>query len=798
MPPPRRLPQLLLFWCAVLLGAIYYAWTPAAFRQPLLTPTATDLYHEMADALLDGRLSLHRAPEPGLLALPDPYDPATNEPYRLDDLSLHDGRYYLYHSLVPAIVLFAPVKALTGHHLSQVGAVALFAAGAWAGALALLCTLRARHAPRAPFASFAVGLLAGLLAPGAHAVLRVGTLNHVPIAAAWCFGLLGLACWARGDAASGPRLRHLALAGACLGLAVASRPNLVFAAAAALATGLVALTLARRDGRVALAGRALACLAPFGLIIAALLALNYARFGAPFEFGARLMLGAWDQRTLPALAATSLGPNLHHYLFALGRYQFTFPQVVAPTWTSLGLVWHAPFVLLALAAALRPRWRNPAWIVGPALTFGAVSFLTLLLVPSGDTASAPSSANSRYLLDFQPYLLVAAVAVALLAAHAWADQARTARRWTLAVGTLAVFTAAVGFLLDLGRYPTTSVRPLAAALSRPAWSWDAWRGVAYGPVELDVEFPPDRLGAHEPLLSLGDAEAGDLLYVFYESPTTLRLGLVSVGAAGPLSAPIPVDLAARHRLRLDLGPLYPPLAHPEWRGFAPAEIASRSRRAEVRLDDEVVFTAPYQFRARSGEVVVGQNSFLPGHAAPAFTGTLHHVNRLPLPAPNTAPDAAPTFGPLRLLVRWPAVESGSEPLLSTGVPGAGDLLHVRYRADGKVQFALDHWGRRAVSGEWVAVDRARPQSIEITTGALQPPSGHAALAALPLDARRRLQREVRVTLDGEVVLAADLATYPSAPHDVAIGTNLIGSSSATYGFSGEITEAVRLPPALNP
>ena len=85
-------------------------------------------YGELADALLAGQLHLKIAPVPELAALPDPYAPEQNEPYRLHDAVYYGGRYYLYWGPVPAL-LHAAWMGLTGWPSSNNAMVVLFGLG---------------------------------------------------------------------------------------------------------------------------------------------------------------------------------------------------------------------------------------------------------------------------------------------------------------------------------------------------------------------------------------------------------------------------------------------------------------------------------------------------------------------------------------------------------------------------------------------------------------------------------------------------------------------------------------------
>jgi hypothetical protein len=85
-------------------------------------------YDELADAFLAGQLHLLRTPSPEMMALPDPWNPATNEQFReapripgqrfqgIHDLSLYDGKFYLQWGPFPALFII-PLRFIAGHDL---------------------------------------------------------------------------------------------------------------------------------------------------------------------------------------------------------------------------------------------------------------------------------------------------------------------------------------------------------------------------------------------------------------------------------------------------------------------------------------------------------------------------------------------------------------------------------------------------------------------------------------------------------------------------------------------------------
>lgn len=772
-----------------------YAWAPPEFRVRATSPGATDYYHEYADAILSGELALARVPDPRLAALPDPYDPAANAPYRLNDLSYSNGRYYLYHGIVPAALLLAPFRAVTGEHLSLIWASWAFCVIGAAASVAIALDFRRILAPRTGWAVTLSGLAVLVLAQGAHGVLRDGTLNQLPIASAYAFAMIALwAVWKARPGTARP-LRWLAAASLAAGLAVGSRPNYIFGVSALLGVALLC-HLRSRPSRKVSGLLLLAGILPLAGCVAVILALNYLRFGHVLEFGMRSMLGAWDQRQLPSLAAASVWANLHHYLWAPGIYSTRFPFVTAPSWQSIGVLVHAPVVALALLTPLiaQPGGRAIRAVAGPLALFAGINFAVLVFLPSGDQVAAPTSANIRYLLDWQPAWVLLAVIAAFAMSHALAADSGGSRLFSGGVLVLAAVSVLAAMSLDLGRYPLSSIRTPARWLSQPAWWIEALSRPEYGPVSLELTFPTDRTGTSEPLLAIGDATAGDLVHVIYDAPGVLRFALVSVGRQGPVSAPVRADPGTPHRLELQLGPLNPPVTHPRLARFNDDEVAALSRRLIIRLDGQTVMDVPAAFAAPSGGAVqVGRTNFLRDYATEAFSGRILRQGRLPLAATAEAAATA-VFGPVRLTVRFPAGRNqGAEPLLTTGRPQAGDVVFVRYEADGTLRLGLDHWGYGGMLGEPIAIDREKSHDIVVEMGSLYPDERHAALASLPADRRRELKQQVRVRIDGATVLEGAQATYDCSPADVYVGTNPIGASSSEYAWTGEIRSVERLP-----
>ena len=382
---------------ALACAAYAYIGLPPAYPVRLERESA-DYYNLLSAALLSGRTSLAVEPPAALVALADPYDPVQRAQagVGMHDVTYYKGKYYLYFGVVPAIVLYAPFKALTGFYFPQHLGTVLFCAGGFFWSLCLLATLRRDAFPKvtAPWLWLAAVMLGS--SNFCLVMLVRNSVWEVPISSAYCwsmFGLWGAVRYLGAESGRGAAA-WLALAGAGLGLAIGSRPHFIFAAM--VLSGLWAWRWYGRRRTGEWEGRAfareVAAFLPLGLIVAGLLAYNQARFGSPFEFGQRFQLSGNKQVDSQLLSFRFLPANFYYYFLApaqLERY-FPFAQVIhGLPWARpadyggsenpYGLLPNAPFSWLALAAPfVWARWRGRdarigRWLVLFGATFGVMA-----------------------------------------------------------------------------------------------------------------------------------------------------------------------------------------------------------------------------------------------------------------------------------------------------------------------------------------------------------------------------------------------------------------------------------------
>jgi hypothetical protein len=433
---------------AVVLGAmaivlavgIFYFWTAAT------SPDQGRSYHSLlAESFEHGRTDLPVRPAPELLALPDPYDPAQNLPYRLHDASLYHGRYYIYFGPAPAALVFLPLR-LVGVEVTDRWADPALALGAFAASAALLLFLIARYLPRTPTVWRLVavaGLGLGNMVPF---MLRRPAVYETSIAAGLLFLMLAVLLLVVGGLRERPSLPLIALGSLSLGLAVGSRANMVLAAPLLVWTWWRVLGPPAGWRRSRVARVAVAAGGPFAACLLLLALYNVVRFGSPTELGVTYQLASQaNAHAFDYFDLARLLPGAWFYVLQPPDFGLDFPFITLhPEYPGTlpagffvepvaGVLVVAPLIAVLLALpwlARNPdsRMRELAGLVG-LLAIIAVLLPLPSLVGFG-------GATERYEVDFASLLIIAASLTWL-----WlADRARRRprRRAVLGVGTAAI------------------------------------------------------------------------------------------------------------------------------------------------------------------------------------------------------------------------------------------------------------------------------------------------------------------------------------------------------------------------
>jgi hypothetical protein len=583
-------PRRILFAAIVFFVAAYYWWAAQASGTSFVWNQDLGGYYDLAArGFAAGHLYVPISPPQELLALPNPWDPASNARYRLHDAVLFNRRYYLLHLPGPAIALFLPWRLITGHDLPENFALWVFCVGGFAFSTAAL--LRLIESARATPPAWMLALMTAALGfcQGAPYLMSSVRMYEVAIGGGYFFVSAGIYAFVRATTSSSIGWRFTA--GAMFASAMACRPHLAIAALAAF-IALAIFAPRRFAGAVAFA-------APVLAVSALLAAYNYARFGDIFEFGARYQLANIPDSSIH-LAASNIPPGVYYFLFCSPDFSAVFPWARpvlrfpfnSTSWAlppryflepTGGALWIAPF---ALAIFLLPRARAARAV--PTTLLASALAVVLFLAATGFT-------TQRYEADVLPLLVWAALAAFAIASPGRAIHA--------VMAVLIVCGIVIGLALGisgprdemLNQHPEEYVR-LAALLSPIA---------EYRPIlnpefsaSFTAEFKPQREHYREPLVTLGRQA---YRYYLYAEQVAGKVRIASYRENSEMDCLVDATRPIEFALRYD----------------------AASHTMYVAIDGVERLTHPLgNLLTAPADVSIGENRIDPNITEPRFTGRI--------------------------------------------------------------------------------------------------------------------------------------------------------------------------------
>jgi tetratricopeptide (TPR) repeat protein len=489
--------------CALVMGM--YAYMAQSGPLELLSPNAAGTYYNLlVRGFRAGQLSLKKEAPPGLAQLADPYDPSANSryrtaPYLTHDMSYYRGRLYLYFGVTPALILFWPFVALTGHWLLHRDAVAIFCATGFLTSVGLLHALWRRY-----FAEVSIGVVGACalalgLATGVPVLLSQSDVYEVPISCGYMLTMIALGAIWRGLHEPERSGWWLAAASAAYGLAVGARPNLLFGGLILLVPVMEAWRDRRRVWKLLIAATA-----PIMLIGLGLMLYNKLRFDSPLEFGGHYQLAGERQVAVRFFSLRYLWVNFRIYFLEPARWSARSPFVLGAAVPHLpagymqvrrpfGVLTNLPLVWLALAVPL--TWRNRSDQAGSVLRW-FVAAAALLFAMCALTLEFYGSSSFRYQVDFLPALLLLAVVGILGLERELANRTIWRRAARCGWGLLLGFSVAFNLLASL-EYYAEAHNGLGDELFQAGKVSEA-----VGHYQQALRINPDYVDAHE---SLGNA-----------------------------------------------------------------------------------------------------------------------------------------------------------------------------------------------------------------------------------------------------------------------------------------------------
>ncbi|MFA5959868.1 MAG: hypothetical protein WC785_05070 [Tatlockia sp.] len=428
----NRMESGLLPWVIFIVVVLAYASYPEV--KAIKTTEPETLYQSLAEGFLSGQLNLSIVPNQDLLQLANPYDPLQNHLYRVHDVSLYQGKYYLYFSPLPVLLVYLPVTWLTGIFPPDGLVALLFLSLAFASNLTLFRQIITRYFPNTSEVEFTLFAFALAFANGAPFLFSTPRVYEIAIATAFCFASFALFFLYRALTRES-KLSDVGLFSLCLSLAVAARPH--FALGCVILFPALFFYMRTQDAEKKWRARGLALLLPAMAVAACLLAYNWFRFGSVFDTGhywqlsctniQKLYLELHDWTKIPRNLWFSfyyyfLQPFTFHFkrpFFGLvlhNCYYFIdkdyFLEAVAGVLTTM------PFILiLGTLPQLLPFYIKKEPEKKPLLVF--VSFALIIPLTNALFLLTLPFALQRYEVDFAPYLVLLALITFFLVKVRW-------------------------------------------------------------------------------------------------------------------------------------------------------------------------------------------------------------------------------------------------------------------------------------------------------------------------------------------------------------------------------------------
>jgi hypothetical protein len=270
----------------------------------------------------------------------------------------------------------------------------------------------------------------------------------------------------------------------------------------------------------------------------------------------------------------------------------------------------------------------------------------------------------------------------------------------------------------------------------------------FTPRTIRLSVPANPKPGRWPLVSAGSPDRGDLLFMEAAAGGTARFGYFSTGSPLFYGPPFGIEPGSSMECTVQMETMDPSGRMP---GPPRPLLVERDGRTNW------VSSVPYH-PCEAGAVRLGENTVGAPLVEGWFPGRIQWADTRPRLRP-----AEPTDH-LLLRVVFPSQPRWGlrEPLLFTGVQGAGDGICVVHYGNGSGRFVLDHWGVLNQEGPIVdTLDSESLHDIEIITPAF----------SLYQGSRLPARGTIAVRMDGREVLRLESDIYPARLDEAVVGRN---------------------------
>ena len=429
------------------------------------SPRGGQIHQELTKAIMDGRLYLDEEPPQYLEEMDNPYDFNQREylqvrhkdqPEYKWDYAYYNGKYYIYFGILPVLLIYLPVYALTGIMLRTdlvVGMLSILLIGAcfW-----LVREIFSRWFRSGSWLLYPVLATALFFGTGVTVLMRNPAVYETCIIMGLVFALAGLASWIRAGQGEKLKIRYLLLGSLLIASTAASRPQFLLTMVFGLVLFLPEFVEEKRFRPVKNWKQILNLCIPFVVIAAAVMMYNYVRFQSPFEFGSTYNLTTNDV-THRGWNLARVGNGIYEYLLRPLHVTTQFPflsfqeletgyvgeTVYEPHFG--GAIWYNPLIFLIFGGTLFRKKNDSEKKSSPVLkAMVLASVISIVIMIAADANMG--GIVERYQSDFLwlLYLVIIICVVTKLNGMKDVEQKASLRNKILVMTLLTIF---LNFLL---------------------------------------------------------------------------------------------------------------------------------------------------------------------------------------------------------------------------------------------------------------------------------------------------------------------------------------------------------------
>lgn len=300
--------------------------------------TRTIVYEKYyTDSLMNGSLSLQVEKDNKLDEMENTYDTTARDRENIDylyDYAYYNGKYYVYFTILPQLLLNIPFKLITGKYLNVAYEILLFAIlGAMFTMLAVEKLIK-KYFENVSLRMMVISMTTALFS--SVLLYLVGRPLVYEVAGTCGYWLTMQAMFFFACAFDKEKINYKCLTLGCISaaLAVNARPNLLLVSFLVLPTFIEKFTefikKIKQDKEKTIMKEfikyLLCIILPYGIIGISMMILNYIRFGSITEFGASYQLTSNDMINLGYRYST-IPIGIWHYLFNPPVLDLTFPFI---------------------------------------------------------------------------------------------------------------------------------------------------------------------------------------------------------------------------------------------------------------------------------------------------------------------------------------------------------------------------------------------------------------------------------------------------------------------------------------